>query len=401
MAIFMKKFVKISLCLTASLLISTAAFAEKIQLYALDGRTLFVDENQVELYTAEGMGWFLDKPVTMYALDGRTLVVTADRVEAHQKVGWFLYSDLPAGSGIDSVETPELPAETAPETPDDKNNEETPSDTIYVKYTDGTVVCVPAAHLKMYEALGWVEASSEDKTTVTMYGPDGTTKDVPVDEVEKYELAGWSTKNPSAEYVTVYRHDGTTKEIISTEVESYKKQGWYPAYEEAVYSYAVFGDGAEVLGATTLLENKRYELAFNMVQAAIEKIEDSESEYVSMLYYLRSSVIDTWRGAANSPLGFINYWFSEKDSKRMIVFEYRNVSNSRISSFKINFDICDKDGKVIETNSGSYFVNNLQMTPCEKKRVAWYIESGEEAVAIKNLKVTEVVYSDGTKWAAN
>ena len=55
---------------------------------------------------------------------------------------------------------------------------------------------------------------------------------------------------------------------------------------------------------------------------------------------------------------------------------------------------------VIETNSGSYFVNNLQMTPCEKKRVAWYIESGEEAVAIKNLKVTEVVYSDGTKWTA-
>lgn len=396
----MKKFAKVTLCLTACLLISTAVFAEKVELYALDGRTLIVDDTQVELYTAEGMGWFKEKPVTMYALDGRTLVVSADRVEAHKNVGWYLFEELPGESGIKPVETPEKPAETAPETNQETNNN-SQADTIYVKYTDGTVVCVPAAHLKMYEALGWTQASlAPEKETITMYGPDGATKEVLAEEVSKYELEGWSTKDPNAKYTTLYRHDGTTKEVLASEAQAHKNQGWYPAFDEAVYSYAAFGDGADVLGATTLLENKRYELAFNMVQNAIAKIENTESEYVSMLYYLRSSVIDTWRQAANSPLGFINYWFNDKDGRRMIVFEYRNVSNSRIQSFKINFDICDKDDNVIETNSGSYFVSNLQMTPCEKKRVAWYIESGEEAVAIKNLKVTEVVYSDGTKWTA-
>lgn len=396
----MRKFVKATLCLTACLLVSTVAFAEKVELYALDGRTLSVDENQVAIYTADGMGWFKEKPVTMHALDGRTLVVPADKVEAHKKVGWYLSIELPGENNVPTVQIPEQPAETTPETNTEVNPQ--PADRIYIRYTDGTVVNVPAEHLKMYEALGWTKADkSPEKETVTMYNSDGSVKEVSPDEVDQYKLEGWSTQNPNAEYTTLYRYDGTTKEVLAEEAHIHKDSGWYPAYEEAVYSYAAFGDGADVSGATTLLENKRYELAFNMVQDALAKIENTGSEYVSMLYYLRSSVVDTWRQAANSPLGFINYWFNDKDGKRMIVFEYRNVSNNRISSFKINFDICDKDDTVIETNSGSYFVSNLQMTPCEKKRVAWYIESGEDAAKIKNLKVTEVVYSDGTKWTAN
>ena len=135
-----------------------------------------------------------------------------------------------------------------------------------------------------------------------------------------------------------------------------------------------------------------------MVQDALDKLENTNSEYVSMLYYLRTQVTDAWRTAANSPLGFVNYWFTEKDGKKLIVIEYRNVSNSRIQSFRINFDICDSAGNIIETNSGSYYVDKLEMTPCEKKRAAWVVKSGSAAASIKNLKVTEVVFSDGSSW---
>jgi len=394
----MKKTVKVLLCLSASFLMSTAVFAEKIELYALDGRSLFVDEGQVEIYTAEGMGWYIDKPVTMYAQDGRTIVIPADKVDAYKNVGWFLKDEL---DGNDSIAQPDSTDSSVTVTPDTDTSSPAKDETIFVKYTDGTVVKVPTEHLKMYEALGWVKADGSSSTTVTMYNSDGVAKEVPADEVEKYKLAGWVTTAPAGEYVTLYYHDGTTKEVLKSSVESYKAQGWYSAYDEAVYAYAAFGDGGENPGAVALLENKKYELAFNTVQDAVDKIENTESEYVSMLYYLRSTVTDTWREAANSPLGFINYWFNEKDGKRIIVFEYRNISNSRIQSFRINFDICDKDGNVIETNSGSYFVNNLQMTPCEKKRVAWIIKSGEEAASIKNLKVNEVVFSDGTSWRAS
>ena len=83
----MKNTLKTLTCLAASIAIATSASAAKTELYALDGRTIFVDDNQIEAYTAPGMGWFTEKPVTMYAADGRTVVVEATQVEAYKAVG--------------------------------------------------------------------------------------------------------------------------------------------------------------------------------------------------------------------------------------------------------------------------------------------------------------------------
>ena len=395
----MKKTFKSLICLTATFVMATSVSAAKTELYALDGRTLFVDENQIEAYTAPGMGWYLEKPVTMYAADGRTLVVAADQVEAHKAVGWYLEGELDGTDNNitepDAEDTEKIPA---PE----KENTSSAAITVRIKYTDGTIITVPAEHLKMYLALDWVQLDTEANptATVTMYNSEGVSKEVPADEASKYELAGWTTKKPNIDYMTVYYHDGTSKEIAKDLYESYKAQGWYSAFDEAVYAYAAFGNGSDVPGATKLVENKQYELAFNTVKDAIDKIENSESEYVTMLYYLRSTITDAWREAANSPLGFINYWFTDKDNKRFVIFEYRNVSNSRIKYFEINFDICDKDGNIIETNSGSYYVDNLQLVPCDKTRVGWKVESGQDAVSVKNVKVKEVKFADGTAWTA-
>ena len=235
---------------------------------------------------------------------------------------------------------------------------------------------------------------------VTMYNEDGVSKKVPIDEVAKYELAGWTTKTAEKVVMTVYNNNGETKEIAKEDYKDYMSQGWYSAYDEAVYAYAAFGDGKDVPGASKLLEDKKYELAFNMVKDALDKIEDTQSEYVSMLYYLRTSITDTWRAAANSPLGFINYWFTDRGEKRFAIFEYRNISNSRIKYFRINFDICNDKGEIIETNSGAYFVDNLQLVPCDKTRVGWEAKTGSSATTIKNVKVKEVRFSDGTVWKA-
>ena len=376
----MKKCLKAFSCLAASVMMATSASASQVELYALDGRTLFVEENQVTLYTAEGMGWYEEKPVTMYSLDGRTIVVPADRVQAHKEVGWYLEEELVTEEGTTETETPE------------------PVTDVTIKYTDGTVVTVPVEHLETYKTLGWVEVNSE--ATVIMYDANGVAKEVALSDVGRYELEGWSTVRPDTDYITVYSYDGSEKQIHSSQYEASKEQGWYRTFDEAVYNYAAFGDGADVLGAEELLENKKYEQAYNMVKDALGKIESSGSEFVDKLYDLRSDIMDTWHTAAKSPLGFVNYWFAEKDGTDIIVFEYRNVTDSRITSFRINFDICDADGKIIETNSGSYFVENLQMLPCDKKKVAWAIKKGDQAKSIKNLKVKEVVFADGTKWTA-
>ena len=214
--------------------------------------------------------------------------------------------------------------------------------------------------------------------------------------MERYELAGWvkvetaapsdeEVQKPGVNYVTLYLYDGSTKSVEEGMVEEYKAKGYYPAFDEAVYAYAAFGNG-EKEGVTKLLENKKYEQAYTLVREALDKIENTESEYVSMLYYLRTLVTDSWREAANSPLGFLNYWFQESKGKTYVVFEYRNVSNSRIKSFRINFDICDAAGNIIETNEQDYIAENLEMIPCEKKRVAWLVESGNKAKSVKNVE---------------
>ncbi len=385
----MKKILVFLMCITVLLSMTTVSFAANVELYALDGRTITVDESEVDVYTAEGMGWFKEKPVTMYAADGRTIVVPADRVEAHKAVGWFLT---------------EQTTDKQPDTSTPVNPPVDEQKTAFVKYTDGTVVKVPAEHVDMYNALGWVKVdSNQSSDTVTIYDESGNSKVINVTDLEKYIADGWSTVKPGApqeEQVKLYYYDGQEKNVAASQVETYKAQGWYPAYDEAVYAYAAFGNGSDVLGATQLLENKKYEQAFNMVQNAIDKLEGTNSEYGSLLYYLRSTVTDTWREAANSPLGFINYWFDQKDGNNLVVFEYRNVSNSRIKFFKINFDICDNNGTVIETNSNFYYVDDIDMAPCNKKKVAWIIKSGDTAKKISNLKVKEVVFSDGTSWTA-
>ncbi len=397
----MKKTFRIIFCTIALLVMTTAVHAEKTELYALDGRTIFVEESQIATYTAEGMGWYLEKPVTMYAADGRTIVVPADKVEAQKAVGWFVKNDEQTTETNDNTTNSEQTAQ--PENIVDNEN------TSVVRYTDKTIIRVPSYHVVMYKTLGWEEINAEFTPygNVIMYNSVGDTMEITLAEISKYEQEGWSFVKPgtqsdvkSDDKVIIYSYDGTSKEVLQSEVESYKAKAWGLSYEEAVYTYATLGDGGEKTGAVTLLENNRYELAFLSVQEGLSKIENSSSEYVTLLYSLRSTIIDTWRKAANSPLGFINYWFNEKDGNKVIVFEYRNVGNQRITYFGINFDICDKDGNVIETNSGSYFVNNLQLVPCDKTRVGWSIKSGDAAYSIKNVKVKEVRYADGTSWTA-
>lgn len=404
----MKKICTFALTAVMMLSASASCFAADVTLYALDGRTLTVNEAQITTYTAEGMGWYLEPPVTLYSADGRTVTVAAKDVDAYKKVGWYSLAELPEGAVKPTTTTPSN--DTSNNTSGNTSGSVATGTTVKIKYTDGTVISVPSEHLEMYKALGWVLHTSTvsqpaDEKTVTVYDSNGNSKVIEKEALAAYISAGWLTTPPqvgkpteSVEMVTVYSHDGTTKDIPADQREAYKAQGYYSAYDEAVYAYAAFGNGSDTLGATQLVENKKYEQAFNMVSEALEKLENTDSEYVSMLYYLRTVVTDTWREAANSPLGFINYWFSEKDGKPIVVFEYRNVSNSRITSFRINFDICDSKGNVIETNSGSYYVNNLQMLPCDKKRVAWIVQNGKEAAGIKNLKIAEVVFSDNTKW---
>ena len=162
-------------------------------------------------------------------------------------------------------------------------------------------------------------------------------------------------------------------------------------------TYAVFGLGNEK-GAQALMDEKLYEEAFLKVQSAIEKTEDTNSEYVPMLHYMRSLIMNDWQKEEQAPIAMIEYEFAEKSGNKLVILDYRNISSNRIQSFKVNFDICNSKGTVVETNSASYSAKNLEMKPFEKKRCAWKVTNGDVTNTIKNLRVIEVVFSDNTKW---
>ena len=431
----MNKILKGMVCTIALFSFSLSVIAADVELYALSGDTIKVDESEVEAYTSPGMGWFKDKPVTlyslegtttvvpadqveankavgwstekpitMYAVDGRTILVFPEQVEANKAVGWYLEEDLPKkeqSEGDVATKEEDKKQETTSETKKEEQ-EANVNKLIRVKYTDGTVVSVPVEHLKMYIALDWVQVFGDtDKPEISgviMYDADGNSKEVPSDKVEEYKAAGWSLTKPEIEHMTVYNHKNETKSIAKSSYESYKSTGWYSAYDEAVYAFAAFGDGDQNPGAVKLLENKKYEAAFQAVAEAIKKLEGVDSVYVQMLYDLRTSVTDTWRVAANSPLGFINYFFTERNGQRVVMFDYRNISNVRIKYIGISFEICNKDGDVIERNDHDYYANNLQLAPCDDTRVGWKVLTGNDAVMVKNVKVNEVRFADGTVW---
>ena len=85
----MKKFLTslVSLILIISTLCMMPAYARRVEMYALDGRIIMVEEGEVEAYRK--VNWYYGKPVTMYALDGRTLIVGEKDVEMYRKVGWY------------------------------------------------------------------------------------------------------------------------------------------------------------------------------------------------------------------------------------------------------------------------------------------------------------------------
>lgn len=62
----------------------------KVTLYALDGRTIEVLENEVPAYL--NVGWYKsmqETQQTLYATDGRTVTVFKSEVPAYKNVGWY------------------------------------------------------------------------------------------------------------------------------------------------------------------------------------------------------------------------------------------------------------------------------------------------------------------------
>ena len=130
--------------------VTLAAAASATTLYAPDGRTIWVEDQQAPTWI--NVGW--SRGVTIYAPDGRTAEVSPYVVNDYLAVGWYAF----------------------------------PVATIYDASGNGVVVA--KNEVQTYVNLGWYASLEDAKTTI--YAPGDRTARVFRAEVPAYVAVGWS-----------------------------------------------------------------------------------------------------------------------------------------------------------------------------------------------------------------
>ncbi len=188
------------LCLVLTLCLTFTAFipfvkADYTIMYASDGRTIHINEEDVELW--KSVGWYETpedaKIITMYSMDGRTLEIPQYYREAYNKVGWY-------------------------------NTKEEVTITMYSM--DGRSLEVYKAFGEEFRAVGWYYNLSD--VSVKMYDSEGKEYTVFKDNIEA-ELANGLTLNKNDVMQLMFSADGRFIHVPFEDVEAYNKVGWYTA----------------------------------------------------------------------------------------------------------------------------------------------------------------------------
>ena len=186
------------LCLLMTCVVLFSAFipfaqADDVIMYASDGRTINIEEKDIELW--KNVGWFETaedaKIITMYAADGRTLDIPQYYREDFRKVGWY----------------------------------NTREEVVQIMYSmDGRTLEVYKDAAAAHHAVGWYYNLSD--VTVKMYDKDGAEYTVFKDNIAK-ELANGLSINKNDVMQLMFSADGRFIHVPFDKVTEYEKVGWY------------------------------------------------------------------------------------------------------------------------------------------------------------------------------
>ncbi len=150
-----------------------------------------------------------------------------------------------------------------------------------------------------------------------------------------------------------------------------------------------------------------YQLLYGPENPAYFKAENwtypFESLYFSQYFPAeRRRIADLWRKAVkNCPLGVVGGY---TDEYGVVYIDLRNLSYKPIVAVRLLFDTYDIFGTLLRSSKDYYYWlddvdGNMYLEPMEKERYYWTF-LGSKTRLVKNIRITEVVYSDYTKWAA-
>ena len=204
-------------------------YSPYVTMYALDGRTLSVEWENIAAY--ESVGWYWGEPVTVQALDGRTMIIGKNRVRDYEKVGWYwgepqtMYGFEKIGRKLQKVSVT-VGLNRVLEFEEHGwywGDVTTIYDSEYEKVADTGTNRVPE-----YERMGYYWGQP-----TTMYALDGRTIVVGENRVPDYEAVGWYWGEP----VTLQSLDGRTIVVGEMRIKAYENVGWYWGKPVTVYDW--------------------------------------------------------------------------------------------------------------------------------------------------------------------
>lgn len=227
-----------------------------------------------------------------------------------------------------------------------------------------------------------VSGAFEYRHQVDMYAPDGRVITVYDIQAPIYERVGWASA------VEMYSLDGRTITIPPYEVEAYKAVGWY-TFEGYLYTEVKSSYDA-------CISSSQYDSAILITEMFEDEFKGTEYEYSVQL--LKEGAMDKWRNSTRCPLGYIGSSIGDYYGTPEADITFRNISYKKIVAFKLKFTCYNIFGNVERTYYDSYYTDSADLNSGEAATYTWTLYGADSVNYITNVKITEVVYSDGTKW---
>lgn len=254
---------------------------------------------------------------------------------------------------------------------------------------DGRTLTVPDSEVGAYEAVGWYR-----EPPYLMYAADGRTLYVNQSEIGAYEAVGWY-REPVR---TVYAKDGRTLAIPQSETAAYQNVGWFLSQEEAYYNGVIDSYNA-------VMAVQDYNGAIKLCADALNSgVLVPGSIFHNDITAKRRAVADTWRNSISCPIGVSGYTMgSDSIGNPEVHINFTNLSYQPISAFKLTFECYDAFGNPARWTSYSSnlyegYMNNLQLAAMDNATYYWTLYLQDSTTNIRNLRIQEIVFADGSKW---
>lgn len=99
----------------------------------------------------------------------------------------------------------------------------------------------------------------------------------------------------------------------------------------------------------------------------------------------------------DSPLKILETTFDYHDGILRIIII--NISDKNVKAFGVKAEFYNDFGEIVPVGVDLFVAQQIYFKPCYKRTFSWEIY-GSTATEIGDIEITEVVFSDGTKWKA-